>query len=91
MHRIIISDTSCLIILAKINELDLSQKMYGKIHTTMDIAEEYGDSLPDWIIIIDVKDKTKQSASLLKQTKNVWLNRKAKEQNTQTANIVPGN
>jgi predicted nucleic acid-binding protein len=60
MHRIIISDTSCLIILAKINELDLLQKMYGKIHTTMDIAEEYGDSLPDWIIIADVKDKTKQ-------------------------------
>jgi predicted nucleic acid-binding protein len=31
MHRTIISDTSCLIILTNIEELDLLQKLYGNI------------------------------------------------------------
>lgn len=60
MHKIIISDTSCLIILSNINELDILHKVYGEIVTTIDIAIEYGDSLPEWIQIEKVTDKYRQ-------------------------------
>ncbi|WP_445730845.1 DUF3368 domain-containing protein [Mariniflexile sp.] len=60
MPKTIISDTSCLIILSKIEALGLLQKVYGEIITTSDIAEEYGEILPEWIIIKNVKDKFKQ-------------------------------
>lgn len=38
MHKTIISDTSCFIILAEIGELELLRKVYGNIITTSDIA-----------------------------------------------------
>jgi predicted nucleic acid-binding protein len=60
MPRIIISDTSCLIILNKIGELDLLQKVYGQITTTVEIAAEFGELLPDWIEVVIVKEKDKQ-------------------------------
>lgn len=60
MPKIIISDTSCLIILTKIGELELLQKVYGQIITTPEIAIEYGDPLPDWIKIMTVTDKYRQ-------------------------------
>jgi predicted nucleic acid-binding protein len=57
MHRTIISDTSCFIVLSNIGELDLLHKVYGQITTTRDIANEYGEKLPNWVEIKDVKDK----------------------------------
>ena len=60
MLRTIISDTSCFIILTKIGELDLLHNVYGQITTTTDIASEYGEKLPDWVEIKDVKDKFRQ-------------------------------
>lgn len=60
MPKIIISDTSCLIILSKIGELDLLKKVYGNIVTTDDIASEFGEDLPDWIEIQKVNDLHKQ-------------------------------
>lgn len=60
MLRIVISDTSTLILLHKINELDLLQKVYGEIFTTPEIASEFGEKLPDWIVLQSVKDKKYQ-------------------------------
>lgn len=60
MLKTIISDTSCFIILSKIEELDLLQKLYGQIITTSDIAEEFGEKLPDWVIIEKVTYKYSQ-------------------------------
>lgn len=60
MPKTIISDTSCFIILSKINELDLLHKVYGQIVTTIDIATEYGETLPEWVEVVEVKDKPKQ-------------------------------
>ena len=60
MHRTIISDTSCLIILSNIGEIELLENVYGHVITTVDIAEEFGDKLPDWIEIVAVKDKLRQ-------------------------------
>lgn len=49
--RIIISDTSCLIILSKVNELDLLRKVGEKVYITPTIYEEFGKILPDWILV----------------------------------------
>ena len=60
MPRTIISDTSCFIILANIGELDLLRRVYGQVTTTVDIANEYGEKLPEWVEIKDVKDRYRQ-------------------------------
>jgi predicted nucleic acid-binding protein len=60
MHKTIISDTSCFIILANIGEIELLQKLYGQITTTIEIASEFGEPLPDWVDIVSVNDKSKQ-------------------------------
>lgn len=60
MHKTIISDTSCFIILSKIEELDLLKLVYKQIVTTSDIVEEYGESLPEWVIIENASDKSRQ-------------------------------
>ncbi len=60
MHKTIISDTSCFIILTNIGELELLHKVYEQIVTTIDIAIEYGEVLPEWVEIVEVKDKYRQ-------------------------------
>lgn len=60
MPKTIISDTSCFIILSNIGELDLLQKVYGQIITTIEIATEFGEQLPDWVSIHPVADKYRQ-------------------------------
>ena len=60
MPDIIISDTSSLILFDKIGEIELLNKVYGNIITTPEIAEEFGESLPHWILITPVKDKKYQ-------------------------------
>jgi predicted nucleic acid-binding protein len=60
MPKIIISDTSCFIVLANIGELDLLYKVYGPIITTIDIAIEFGETLPGWVQIREVGDKYRQ-------------------------------
>jgi len=54
MPKTIISDTSCFIILSNIGELNLLQKVYGQIITTIEIATEFGEQLPDWVSIHQV-------------------------------------
>lgn len=49
MPQIIIADTSCLILLHKINELVLLRNVFGQITITDTIANEYSESLPEWI------------------------------------------
>ena len=56
----VISDTSSLILFDKIGELELLTKVYDLIITTPQIALEYGKSLPEWIHIVDIKDKKYQ-------------------------------
>lgn len=56
MQATIISDTSCLILLDKIGELHLLKSLFGKIITTEMVANEFGDQLPEWIIIKNPTD-----------------------------------
>lgn len=60
MHKIIISDMSYFIILSNIGELNLLHKLYGKVITTLDIAIEYGEKLPEWVEVVNSYDKSKQ-------------------------------
>ena len=60
MPKTIISDTNCFIILTNIGELELLHKVYGQVLTTIDIATEYGEPLPDWVEIATVTDKYTQ-------------------------------
>jgi predicted nucleic acid-binding protein len=52
MESVIISDTSCLIVLDKIGHLSLLQEMYGQIIVTSIVASEFGKELPDWCRIV---------------------------------------
>lgn len=60
MHKMIISDTSCLILFHNIGELDLLRKVYNSVTTTPEVAQEFQEKLPDWIHIENVKDKKYQ-------------------------------
>ncbi len=57
MHSIVIADTSCFILLTKINEINLLKELYSSVYTTPEIASEFKYALPTWIIIQDVKDR----------------------------------
>jgi predicted nucleic acid-binding protein len=60
MSKTIISDTSCFIVLSKIGELEILQQLFNNIITTPEIADEFGETLPEWVEIVCVKDKDKQ-------------------------------
>jgi len=60
MRKTIISDTSCFIILSNIGEMDLLCKVYSEVVTTPEIVVEFGEELPDWVVISKVKDITRQ-------------------------------
>lgn len=45
----IISDTSCLIALEKIQKLDLLKELFQEVVVTEKVFEEYGKKLPNWI------------------------------------------
>lgn len=49
MPELIISDTSCLIVLDKIGHLDMLNCCYENIYTTPEVVTEYGLLLPEWI------------------------------------------
>lgn len=57
VSKIIISDTSCLILLSKINELDILKQVGSEIFITPEIKNEFGIELPSWIMIKSPKDK----------------------------------
>ncbi|MDZ4847427.1 MAG: DUF3368 domain-containing protein [Chitinophagales bacterium] len=56
MPEIIISDTSCLVLLNKISQIDLLRLCYQTVYITPDILQEYGNPVPDWIIVEEPKD-----------------------------------
>lgn len=57
MQKAIISDTSCLILLDKIGELEILNKLFGTVLTTAEVANEFGGTLPSWIELKQPKDK----------------------------------
>ncbi len=53
---IIVSDASCLILLQKIKAFEVLNQLFANIITTPQVQSEYGDKLPEWITITQVKD-----------------------------------
>ncbi|MCA1752235.1 MAG: DUF3368 domain-containing protein [Cryomorphaceae bacterium] len=60
MPKVIISDTSCLILLSQIGELDILRKVYGTVAITADILSEFDEEIPAWIEVLKVKDLQRQ-------------------------------
>lgn len=60
MPKIVISDTSTLILFHKIQEFNILRGVYGELFTTPEIADEFGEDLPDWVNIQSVSDKKYQ-------------------------------
>lgn len=59
-YNAIIADTSCFILLDKIDFLPILKEVFSQVTTTKEVALEFGKSLPDWIIIESVKDVGQQ-------------------------------
>ncbi|MBT1708775.1 DUF3368 domain-containing protein [Fulvivirgaceae bacterium PWU5] len=60
MPDVVISDASCLIILDKINKIEILSDLYQNIITTPEVAKEFGKSLPTWITLRESSDKNYQ-------------------------------
>ena len=57
MPKTIISDTSCIYHLPTLANLNFYTNFTLQIVTTEDIATEYGETLPEWVEIVNVTDK----------------------------------
>lgn len=56
--KIVIADTSCLILFDKINRFDILQKTIAStLFITNEVAEEFGE-LPGWISVKGIADRT---------------------------------
>lgn len=60
MSKIIVSDTSCLILLDKLNLLFILKELFEEIAVTPEIEKEYGQTLPEWIKVVNVQNKVYQ-------------------------------
>ena len=60
MDRLVISDTSCLIVLTNAYLLQVLPAMFGEITITPEIVSEYAQPLPDWIRVALPVDPGKQ-------------------------------
>jgi predicted nucleic acid-binding protein len=61
MPNLVIADTSCLILLSKIEELSLLEKLYERVLVTLEVAEEFMQPLPPWIEVVQEVEKQYQS------------------------------
>lgn len=57
-YNIIITDTSCFIILDKIGALEILHRTFKNIITTPEIQQEFGTELPLWVEIRPVQNTT---------------------------------
>lgn len=62
LDKIVISDTSCLIALTKLDALSILRSLYRQIIVTEEIADEFGETLPNWIEIQKVRNINYQKA-----------------------------
>lgn len=66
MQEVIIADTSCLILLDKIGELSILQKLFNQVTVTSIIAQEFKKALPEWVKVEDATNGI--SLNVLKAT-----------------------
>jgi predicted nucleic acid-binding protein len=56
----VITDTSCFILLDKIESMSILKHLFTHVLTTPEIAAEFGNSLPEWVQIRSVTDTSRQ-------------------------------
>jgi len=54
-----LSNTSCLIALDNIGNLDILRRLYSSVHISEEVAAEFGVHVPNWIQVHSVQDITK--------------------------------
>lgn len=64
-YKTVIADTSCFILLDKIEGLVILRQLFKIVITSPEIAKEFGKPLPDWVEIKAVQDKNFQRAIFL--------------------------
>lgn len=60
MRSVTVSDTSCLILLDKVGELEILRRLFGQVLITPEIADEFRKELPDWCSIVRPTNTTYQ-------------------------------
>lgn len=55
MQKHILADTSCLILLDKINRIGWLHDLFDKLIVPPQVSEEYGASLPEWIEVREIQ------------------------------------
>jgi predicted nucleic acid-binding protein len=60
MHKTVIADASCFIVLEKIGFLFLLERLYSQIYTIPEVANEYELPLPSWVTIESAIDTNQQ-------------------------------
>ncbi len=66
MPDTIISDATCFILLANVDELGLLRATYGNVITTSRVLAEFGGPLPDWVMVRDpIAISTRDSIGIL--------------------------
>ena len=61
-YNAIIADTSCFILLDKINYLHILREVFVKVTTIRVITNEFGKELPAWVLIENVNDLQHQNS-----------------------------
>ncbi len=61
MPRVVIPDTSCLIVFDNIDGFNILREVYKDILTTPEVLNEYGVALPKFIKVVSVKNKKYQN------------------------------
>jgi len=59
-NKVVIADTSCFVLLDKINALEILHVLFTNILITPEIANEYSKRLPAWVIIQPTDQKLKE-------------------------------
>jgi predicted nucleic acid-binding protein len=57
MEKIIISDTTCLILLTKLGIIEVLQQLFTTVTITPEVRQEFGDTLPEWILVESVSNE----------------------------------
>ena len=60
MQRVIVADTSCLVLFTNLGEFELLHRVFGKIYITQTVLEEFNRPIPKWIDIINPKYRLKK-------------------------------
>ncbi|GAB4259438.1 MAG: hypothetical protein Kow0027_26880 [Saprospiraceae bacterium] len=54
----VLVDTSCLIVLKKLDRLSLLNELYDEVIVTPQVLKEYGLELPEWVKVKDTSNRT---------------------------------